>query len=94
MIRMVVIYICLRTFCLTIMSFTQEKFLTPEWIQTFKSKISSAPLVMVDANLTPPALEVSCRCKSSILLLILIVSLFVSFSSLSSLSALCICCKC
>ncbi|KAI8554318.1 hypothetical protein RHMOL_Rhmol05G0089200 [Rhododendron molle] len=38
-----------------------EKFLTPEWIQKFDYKIGSAPVVMVDANLSPPALEASCR---------------------------------
>ncbi|KAH1040160.1 hypothetical protein J1N35_041903 [Gossypium stocksii] len=38
-----------------------EMFLTPEWIQQFKHTIHSAPLLMVDANLSPPALEVSCR---------------------------------
>ncbi|KAL7125355.1 hypothetical protein ABFS83_14G111900 [Erythranthe nasuta] len=38
-----------------------EKFLTAEWIQKFKSKICSAPVLMVDANLSPPALFSSCR---------------------------------
>ncbi|XVE49402.1 hypothetical protein DITRI_Ditri01bG0080000 [Diplodiscus trichospermus] len=38
-----------------------EMFLTPEWIQQFKHKIHSAPILMVDANLSPPALEASCR---------------------------------
>ncbi|KAL5788546.1 hypothetical protein ACOSP7_005495 [Xanthoceras sorbifolium] len=38
-----------------------EKFLTPEWIQPFKCNISSAPVLMVDANLNPAALEASCR---------------------------------
>ncbi|MBA0872823.1 hypothetical protein Goshw_021402, partial [Gossypium schwendimanii] len=38
-----------------------EMFLTPEWIQKFKHTIHSAPLLMIDANLSPPALEVSCR---------------------------------
>ncbi|XP_052193250.1 pseudouridine kinase isoform X2 [Diospyros lotus] len=38
-----------------------EKFLTPEWIQLFNYNISSAPVVMVDANLHPSALEASCR---------------------------------
>ncbi|KAB2035641.1 hypothetical protein ES319_D04G166700v1 [Gossypium barbadense] len=38
-----------------------EMFLTPEWIQRFKHTIHSAPLLMIDANLSPPALEVSCR---------------------------------
>uniref|UniRef100_A0A1J3GLK6 Putative sugar kinase YeiI n=1 Tax=Noccaea caerulescens TaxID=107243 RepID=A0A1J3GLK6_NOCCA len=38
-----------------------EKFLTPEWIQRFEDKISSAPLLMVDANLSTLALEASCK---------------------------------
>ncbi|KAI3448054.1 hypothetical protein Pfo_004719 [Paulownia fortunei] len=38
-----------------------EKFLTPEWIQKFKFNICSAPVLMVDANLSPPALLASCR---------------------------------
>ncbi|OMO73778.1 hypothetical protein CCACVL1_17148 [Corchorus capsularis] len=38
-----------------------EMFLTPEWIQKFKHKIHSAPILMVDANLSPPALEASCQ---------------------------------
>ncbi|XP_022725678.1 uncharacterized protein LOC111282039 [Durio zibethinus] len=38
-----------------------EMFLTPEWIQQFKHKIHSAPILMVDANLSPPALEASCQ---------------------------------
>ncbi|MBA0814949.1 hypothetical protein Gohar_020741, partial [Gossypium harknessii] len=38
-----------------------EMFLTPEWIQQFKHTIHSAPLLMIDANLSPPALEVSCQ---------------------------------
>ncbi|KAE8707594.1 hypothetical protein F3Y22_tig00110383pilonHSYRG00342 [Hibiscus syriacus] len=38
-----------------------EKFLTPEWIQQFKHMIRSAPILMVDANLSRPALEASCR---------------------------------
>ncbi|KAK4562789.1 hypothetical protein RGQ29_005330 [Quercus rubra] len=45
-----------------------EKFLTPEWIQQFKYSICSAPILMVDANLIPPALEASCQiaAKSSV----------------------------
>lgn len=46
------------------LSLTQEKFLTPEWIQKFKHNIHSAPLLMVDANLNLPALEYSCQSKS------------------------------
>ncbi|XP_015574632.1 ribokinase isoform X1 [Ricinus communis] len=38
-----------------------EKFLTPEWILQCKCKISSASVLLVDANLTPPALEASCQ---------------------------------
>ncbi|XP_039044852.1 pseudouridine kinase-like [Hibiscus syriacus] len=37
-----------------------EKFITPEWIQQFKRMIRSAPILMVDANLSP-TLEASCR---------------------------------
>ncbi|CAK9142596.1 unnamed protein product [Ilex paraguariensis] len=38
-----------------------EKFLSPEWIQQSKCNISSAPVLMVDANLSPAALESSCQ---------------------------------
>ncbi|OMO63419.1 hypothetical protein COLO4_32449 [Corchorus olitorius] len=38
-----------------------EMFLTPEWIQEFKHKIHSSPILMVDANLSPAALEASCQ---------------------------------
>ncbi|KAJ8767106.1 hypothetical protein K2173_013503 [Erythroxylum novogranatense] len=38
-----------------------EKFLTPEWIQQSRTKIISAPILMVDANLGLPALEASCQ---------------------------------
>ncbi|XP_038887152.1 putative pentatricopeptide repeat-containing protein At3g18840 [Benincasa hispida] len=38
-----------------------EKFLTPDWIEQFKSNIRAAPVLMVDANLNPFALEVSCQ---------------------------------
>ncbi|XWS39827.1 hypothetical protein CRYUN_Cryun18bG0088000 [Craigia yunnanensis] len=38
-----------------------EMFLTPEWIQQFKHKIHCAPILMVDANLSLPALEASCK---------------------------------
>ena len=48
---------------------TQEKFLTPEWIQQFKYCICSAPILMVDANLIPPALEASCQSTSKLFLL-------------------------
>ncbi|XP_024021273.1 uncharacterized protein LOC21409572 isoform X3 [Morus notabilis] len=39
----------------------EEKFLTPEWIQRFKSNILSASVLMVDANLNLQALEASCQ---------------------------------
>lgn len=48
---------------------TQEKFLTPEWIQQFKYSICCAPILMVDANLIPPALEASCQSTSKLFLL-------------------------
>ncbi|KAJ4842479.1 hypothetical protein Tsubulata_001836 [Turnera subulata] len=38
-----------------------EKYLTSSWIQQFRSNISSAPILMVDANLNSSALEASCR---------------------------------
>ncbi|PKA59923.1 ribokinase [Apostasia shenzhenica] len=37
-----------------------EKFLSPNWIIKFKHRISSAPLLMVDANLSPQSLEAAC----------------------------------
>eukprot|EP01018_Ginkgo_biloba_P006502 Gb_29184 [translate_table: standard] len=38
-----------------------EKFLTPEWINQFRSYIGSAPLLLIDANLHPLALEAACN---------------------------------
>ncbi|KAL4180516.1 hypothetical protein AMTRI_Chr13g125660 [Amborella trichopoda] len=38
-----------------------EKSLTPDWIWKFKHKISSAPVLMVDGNLGPLALEAACQ---------------------------------
>ncbi|MBA0689009.1 hypothetical protein Goari_006760 [Gossypium aridum] len=38
-----------------------EMFLSPEWIQQFKHTIHFAPLLMVDAKLSPPTLEVACQ---------------------------------
>ncbi|KAJ6927186.1 pseudouridine kinase [Populus alba x Populus x berolinensis] len=38
-----------------------EKFLTSSWIQQSKQNIFSAPVMMVDANLSLPALEASCQ---------------------------------
>ena len=36
--------------------------MTPQWIRKFSHKIRSAPVVMVDANLNPQALEAACQC--------------------------------
>ncbi|OVA18677.1 Carbohydrate kinase PfkB [Macleaya cordata] len=41
-----------------------EKFLTEEWIQQFRCNIFSAPVLMIDANLSPSSLEASCRIAS------------------------------
>ncbi|XP_061354740.1 pseudouridine kinase [Gastrolobium bilobum] len=38
-----------------------EKYLTPDWILHFKSTLLSAPVVLVDANLSCPSLEASCK---------------------------------
>lgn len=38
-----------------------ERYVTSLWIQQFKSIVQSAPLMMVDANLSLEALEASCR---------------------------------
>ncbi|XP_010461771.1 PREDICTED: uncharacterized protein LOC104742460 [Camelina sativa] len=38
-----------------------EKFLAPAWIQRFVKNISSAPVLMLDANLSTLALEASCK---------------------------------
>ncbi|CAM8997560.1 unnamed protein product [Rhodiola kirilowii] len=38
-----------------------EKYLDPEWIQHFKDTISSAPILMIDANLNSSVLEISCQ---------------------------------
>ncbi|KAK4437789.1 putative sugar kinase YeiI [Sesamum alatum] len=47
-----------------------EKFLTPEWIHNFKFNICSAPILMVDANLSSPALVACCKmaaeCQTSV----------------------------
>ncbi|KAK9056750.1 hypothetical protein SSX86_024113 [Deinandra increscens subsp. villosa] len=43
-----------------------ERFLTPEWIVQFKCNIASAPIVMVDANLSPLALETSCQLAAEV----------------------------
>lgn len=41
----------------------QEESLTAEWISQFRSYFGSAPLLMIDANLHPVALEAACNCK-------------------------------
>ncbi|MED6219143.1 hypothetical protein PIB30_033072 [Stylosanthes scabra] len=38
-----------------------ERYLTPDWISHFKSTLLSAPVLMVDANLSPSSLQVSCK---------------------------------
>ncbi|XP_060186075.1 pseudouridine kinase-like [Lycium barbarum] len=38
-----------------------EPFLTPDWIGRFKGEISSAPILMVDANLSYHSLEATCQ---------------------------------
>ncbi|KAK7362516.1 hypothetical protein VNO77_04632 [Canavalia gladiata] len=38
-----------------------EKYLTPDWILHFKSTLLSAPVLMVDANLSCPSLEAACK---------------------------------
>ncbi|KAL8238184.1 hypothetical protein R6Q59_019265 [Mikania micrantha] len=43
-----------------------ERFLTPEWIVQFKHNIATAPIVMVDANLSPPALKTSCQLAAEV----------------------------
>ena len=41
---------------------TQERVLTRKWIAQFKSNIAATPIVMIDANLSPAALQASCEC--------------------------------
>uniref|UniRef100_A0A0E0KZA8 MaoC-like domain-containing protein n=2 Tax=Oryza punctata TaxID=4537 RepID=A0A0E0KZA8_ORYPU len=38
-----------------------EKFLSPTWIYQFRLHISTAPLLMLDANLSPDSLEAACK---------------------------------
>ncbi|XP_027936899.1 uncharacterized protein LOC114191733 isoform X3 [Vigna unguiculata] len=38
-----------------------EKYLTPDWILHFRNSLPSAPVLMVDANLSHPALEAACK---------------------------------
>lgn len=45
------------------MSRGQEEHLTAEWIKKFEDVIKRAPVVMLDANLLPPAMEAACNCK-------------------------------
>lgn len=71
----------LRTLALNMMSLAQEKFLTPDWIQQFIRHISSAPVLMVDANLSPPALAASC--KSNFIVSVLLLSICTLFIALS-----------
>ncbi|KAL4555670.1 hypothetical protein LXL04_038297 [Taraxacum kok-saghyz] len=43
-----------------------ERFLTPNWIQQFKSNLASAPIVIVDSNLSPLALKASCKLATEV----------------------------
>ncbi|XP_022016788.1 pseudouridine kinase [Helianthus annuus] len=43
-----------------------ERFLTPEWVVQFKRSIASAPIMMVDANLSLPALKMSCQLATEV----------------------------
>lgn len=38
-----------------------ETFLTPSWIYQFYRRISTAPLLMLDANLSPQSLQAACK---------------------------------
>ncbi|KAM3402313.1 hypothetical protein ACQJBY_006306 [Aegilops geniculata] len=38
-----------------------ETFLTPSWIYQFYHRISTAPLLMLDANLSPESLQAACK---------------------------------
>ncbi|XP_047090834.1 pseudouridine kinase-like isoform X1 [Lolium rigidum] len=38
-----------------------ETFLTPSWIYQFRRHISNAPLLMLDANLSPQSLQAACK---------------------------------
>lgn len=68
----------------------QEKYLTPDWILHFKSTLHSAPVLMVDANLSHPSLEASCRSTFTLLILSL-VSLWRIINSLTNvITSLCI----
>ncbi|CAD6272469.1 unnamed protein product [Miscanthus lutarioriparius] len=39
---------------------TVENFITPSWIYRFRHHITNAPLVMLDANLSPESLKAAC----------------------------------
>ncbi|KAG8094407.1 hypothetical protein GUJ93_ZPchr0012g19748 [Zizania palustris] len=45
-----------------------ENFLSPSWINQFRLHISNAPLLMLDANLSPRSLEGACKiaCESGV----------------------------
>ncbi|CAI9104479.1 OLC1v1003160C1 [Oldenlandia corymbosa var. corymbosa] len=38
-----------------------EKFVTPDWVWKFNSKISASPVLVLDANLSPATLEAACQ---------------------------------
>ncbi|KAM3408650.1 hypothetical protein ACQJBY_001624 [Aegilops geniculata] len=42
-----------------------ETFLTPSWIYQFYRRISTAPLLMLDANLSPESLQAACKTYES-----------------------------
>ncbi|KAM3402320.1 hypothetical protein ACQJBY_006306 [Aegilops geniculata] len=42
-----------------------ETFLTPSWIYQFYHRISTAPLLMLDANLSPESLQAACKTYES-----------------------------
>lgn len=42
-------------------TYAVEKHLTAEWIKKFEDVLKRAPVVMLDANLLPPALEAACN---------------------------------
>lgn len=43
--------------------FGQENFITSSWIYHFRNHIANAPLVMLDANLSPESLKAACISK-------------------------------
>ncbi|CAO2813439.1 unnamed protein product [Amaranthus hypochondriacus] len=45
---------------------TIERYVTPKWIQQFKSVVHLAPLMLVDANLSPESLEASCKLATNL----------------------------